>query len=161
VAILVRSRAGQAEAEAAASSQQLALAAAAAAAARSSFFVGKKIACGAVQVPVKKSPAAQGGAWVGLLKNEKRRGRSDEEEEGAGGGCPAHAPAPRSKAPHLQGIAVASYASCRSGSIHTFPYEDAAILVIKVPGTDINTGREVEAVVNLTFRRRNQIIIEE
>jgi hypothetical protein len=66
---LVRSRAGQAEAEAAASSQQLALAAAAAAAARSSFFVGKK---SAVQVPVKKSPAAQGGAWVGLLKNEKR-----------------------------------------------------------------------------------------
>jgi hypothetical protein len=46
VAILVRPRAGQAEAEAAASSQQLALAAAAAAA-RSSFFVGKK------------SPAAQ------------------------------------------------------------------------------------------------------
>ena len=67
---MVRSRAGQAEAEAAASSQQLALTAAAAA--RSSFFVGKKIACGAVQVPVKKSPAAQGGAWVGLLKNEKR-----------------------------------------------------------------------------------------
>jgi hypothetical protein len=56
---LVRSRAGQAEAEAAASSQQLALAAAAAA--RSSFFVGKKIACGAVQVPVKKIACGAGG----------------------------------------------------------------------------------------------------
>jgi hypothetical protein len=30
--------------------------------------------------------------------------RSDEEEEGAGGGRPTQAPAPRSKAPHLQDI---------------------------------------------------------
>jgi hypothetical protein len=33
---------------------------------------GKKIACGAVQVPVKKIACGAGGGWVGLLKNEKR-----------------------------------------------------------------------------------------
>jgi hypothetical protein len=54
VAILVRSRAGQAEAEAAASSS-----------ARSSFFVGKKIACGAAQKCHKKNRLRRRGGALG------------------------------------------------------------------------------------------------
>jgi hypothetical protein len=72
------------------------------------------------------------------------RGRSDEEE-GAGGGCPTHEhePAPRSKVPHLQDVAIAS---CIIFATQTKTQQHFVFLV-SYPRGAVSAARMARAVV--------------